>query len=305
MSIRDEAITFNCVGETMVGVIARPAAGDEADVGVVIVVGGPQVRAGSHRQFTLLARRLAAGGYPVLRFDVRGMGDSTGAQRGFEALDEDIGCAIQALQQHRPGVQRVVLWGLCDGASAALLFADRGADARLAGLCLLNPWVRSDTSLARTHVKHYYLQRLLQADFWRKLLRGDVARRAAAELVQNLRQALRRPSVEAAGPAPFQRRMARAWAAFDGPVLLMLSGNDYTAREFVEFTRDDPIWRANLARREVTRVELAGADHTCSNNADRSRMEAATLDWLNAALPWRRQTHDGGASPTSFSAELV
>ncbi len=99
--------------------------------------------------------------------------------------------------------------------------------------------------------------------------------------------------------------MARAWAAFDGPVLLLLSGNDYTAREFVEFTRDDPMWRANLARPQVTRVELDGADHTFSNNADRCRMEAATLDWLNTALPWRRQAHGGGASPTSYSAELA
>jgi exosortase A-associated hydrolase 1 len=305
MSYCEHALTFDCVGETLVGVLATPAAADEADVGVVIVVGGPQVRAGSHRQFTLLARHLAAAGYPVLRFDVRGMGDSTGAPRDFKALDEDIACAIRALQQHRPSVQRVVLWGLCDGASAALLFADQGADARLAGLCLLNPWVRSDASLARTHVKHYYLQRLREAEFWRKLLRGGVARRAATELVHNLRQALRRPSAEAAGPVPFQQRMARAWAAFDGPVLLMLSGNDYTAREFVEFTRDDPIWRANLARQQVARVEFAGADHTCSANADRCRMEAATLKWLHTALPWRRQAHGGGASPTSFSAELV
>ena len=39
---------------------------------MVIVVGGPQYRAGSHRQFTLLARHIAAAGYPVLRFDARG-----------------------------------------------------------------------------------------------------------------------------------------------------------------------------------------------------------------------------------------
>ena len=305
MSCREQAVTFDCVGESLVGVIASPEAGAEADVGVVIVVGGPQVRAGSHRQFTLLARRLAAEGFAVLRFDVRGMGDSTGGQRDFQALDEDIDCAISALQKHRPGVRRVVLWGLCDGASAALLFADRGADERLAGLCLLNPWVRSDASLARTHVKHYYLHRLLQPEFWRKLMRGGVARRAASDLVQNLRQSLRRPGVEADGPVPFQRRMARAWAAFGGPVLLMLSGNDYTAREFVEFTRDDPLWRANLARPEVTRVDLTDADHTCSRGADHCRLEAATLDWLNAALAWRRQTRGGGATPTSYSTELA
>lgn len=302
MSFREEAVTFACAGDSLVGVMATPEATHQADVGVLIVVGGPQVRTGSHRQFTLLARHLADAGYPVLRFDVRGMGDSSGAQRDFESMDQDIDCAVETLLQ-QPGVRRVVLWGLCDGASAALLFLDRGADARIAGLCLLNPWVRSATSLARTHVKHYYLRRLLQAEFWRKLVRGNVARRAATELMQNLRQARRGPSLETNGLSPFQRRMARAWAAFDGPVLLLLSGNDYTAREFVEFTRDDPIWRANLASPEVTRVELDGADHTFSNSRDRCRMEAATLGWLNRALPKRPPVNAGGASPTSYSAE--
>jgi exosortase A-associated hydrolase 1 len=305
MSYREEALTFGCAGDTLVGVVATPESGDESDVGAVIVVGGPQVRVGSHRQFTLLARRLAAAGYPVLRFDVRGMGDSTGAPRSFEALDDDIGSAVQALQQQCPGVRRVVLWGLCDGASACLLFLDRNRDTQIAGLCLLNPWVRSAASLARTHVKHYYLQRLLQAEFWRKLLRGGVARRAGTDLVQNLRQAWRRPSVDLADTTPFQQRMARAWAGFHGPVLLLLSGNDYTAREFLEYARDDPTWRANLAMQEMTRVDLAGADHTCSNDADRRRMETATVDWLNTAMPRCQPTRGEGASPASYSAELV
>ena len=302
MSWREEAITIACAGESLVGVMATPESGAQAEVGVLIVVGGPQVRVGSHRQFTLLARHLAQAGYPVLRFDVRGMGDSTGAQRSFESLDEDIDCAIQALQQ-QPGVRRVVLWGLCDGASAALLFADRGADARIAGLCLANPWVRSDASLARTRVRHYYLDRLMQGGFWRKLLRGDVAFRAASELMANLRQARHRPSVEAIDHPSFQHRMARAWAALDRPVLLLLSGNDYTAREFVEFARNDPVWRANLASPNVTRVELVGADHTFSDTQDRCRMEAATLEWLNTALPWCQQEGGRETSPTSYSAE--
>lgn len=303
MSWREEALTISCADDSLVGVLATPRSGELAPVGVLIVVGGPQVRVGSHRQFTLLARHLAAAGYAVLRFDVRGMGDSSGAQRDFESLDQDIDCAIAALLQRQPGVRRVVLWGLCDGASAALLFADRGADARIAGLCLLNPWVRSDLSLARTRVKHYYLQRLAQPEFWRKLLRGDVARRAGAELMHNLRQARRSARNDSSGQPPFQQRMARAWSAFGGPVLLLLSGNDYTAREFVEFTRDDPLWRANLASANVTRVELDGADHTFSSTQDRCRMEAATLNWLNSALPRRQETKSGGTLLTANSAE--
>ncbi|KAB8057318.1 hydrolase 1, exosortase A system-associated, partial [Janthinobacterium violaceinigrum] len=58
----------------LVGILSLPAA--PGPRGVLIVTGGPQYRVGSHRQFVLLARALAAQGVPVLRFDLRGMGDS-------------------------------------------------------------------------------------------------------------------------------------------------------------------------------------------------------------------------------------
>jgi len=60
---------------------------------VLIIVGGPQYRVGSHRQFVLLARHLAAQGIPVMRFDVRGMGDSKGKPRNFGQLDDDLRAA--------------------------------------------------------------------------------------------------------------------------------------------------------------------------------------------------------------------
>lgn len=71
------------------------------------------------------------------------MGDSGGAQRDFEAIALDIGAAIDALRQACPGVAKIVLWGLCDAASASLLHVEATRDPRIAGLCLLNPWVRS------------------------------------------------------------------------------------------------------------------------------------------------------------------
>ena len=98
-----------------------------------------------------MARALAAAGYPVLRFDVRGMGDSSGPLHDFLDQTPDVAAAIEALCREA-GVQRVMLWGLCDGASAALLYLHERPDPRVAGLCLLNPWVRSAQSLARTQV---------------------------------------------------------------------------------------------------------------------------------------------------------
>src|SRR6185503_15223452 len=156
-------------------------------------------------------------GYAVLRFDHRGMGDSEGQQRDFETVSADIASAIDALQARIPSVKQVALWGLCDGASAALLYCHETHDQRVRGLCLLNPWVRSEASLARTHVKHYYTRRLREREFWSKLIRGGVALGALRDFVGNLRASRRRGRDRAASALTFQQRMAEPLARLGLP----------------------------------------------------------------------------------------
>ena len=68
------------------------------------------------------------------------------------------------------------LYGLCDGASALVLALPALHRARLAvrGVCLLNPWVRSEASLAGAMIDGYYRRRLLDPALWRRLVRGQV-----------------------------------------------------------------------------------------------------------------------------------
>lgn len=294
---RDQALVFDVDGEALIGILhAPPTHAPEAlrVIGVVVIVGGPQYRAGSHRQFVHLARSLASAGHTVLRFDVRGMGDSTGELRGFEQITPDIGAAIDELQRHAPNVQQVVLWGLCDGASAALLYMHERADARVRGLCLLNPWVRSEASLARTHVKHYYLQRLGQREFWAKLLRGGVAGTALRDLALNVLRSARQQRLANADMA-FPDRMLAAWACFDGQILLVLSGRDYTAKEFCERVAADARWRSLLDRTNVEQQQFADADHTFSSGAAEESMTKLCAAWLARRCTQRGQGHSAAA----------
>jgi exosortase A-associated hydrolase 1 len=285
----EQAVIFDCQGERLVGVLSLPARSNEPTrtpqtTGLVIIVGGPQYRAGSHRQFVLLARAVAASGTPVLRFDYRGMGDSTSEQRSFKNVHDDIAAAITALQTSLPGIKNIALWGLCDGASAALLYCHATQDARVTGLCLLNPWVRSEASLAKTQVKHYYFQRLQHKEFWLKLLRGQVAASAAMGLLRNMQAAFGERATDApdTDAPPFQTQMAQGWAQFKGRLLLILSEDDYTAKEFIEYVASNRAWQGidGLANRQ--RQEVAGADHTFSRTADRVHVESLTIDWLKA-----------------------
>lgn len=281
MNYVEHPLSFECAGEKLLGIVSAPSADQaKAGTGVIIIVGGPQYRLGSHRQFALLARALAGKGFPVLRFDYRGMGDSTGALRNFEHISDDIAAAINALQS-ATGVKNIVLWGLCDAASASLLYCQRTQDARVIGVCLLNPWVRTEAGLARTHIKHYYRHRLLQADFWLKLLRGEVAWPALKGLGKNLLLMLKVAKTTSTNTRTYQEKMAEGWARFNGSILLILSGSDLTAREFVDHAAASPDWRGSLQKDRVHRHDIAGADHTFSSISARKLVEDLTSNWLN------------------------
>jgi exosortase A-associated hydrolase 1 len=278
----ERALVFECRGEQLVAIVASPSSPPPR--GVLIVVGGPSYRAGSHRQFTLLSRSLAAAGIACMRFDVRGMGDSSGGARTFEAIHDDLLRAIDVFLAEVPALEQVVLWALCDGASAALMFGTR--HPCVGGLVLLNPWVRNPVTLSQARIKHYYSKRLLSRELWSKALRGGVDwRGSAASLLATLRSAhAPRDPATASCPVkdsvPFQDRMAAGLTRFSGPVLLILSGNDLTAQEFLDCARQDPVWRQALARPNVARVDMPRANHTFARGAWRAEVERATLHWL-------------------------
>ena len=288
----DEVIEFTCGQDRLWGILSPPPAGTaESPTAVLVIVGGPQYRVGSHRQFVLLARRLAAAGHATLRFDYAGMGDSEGERRNFEACGPDIAAALDALCRACPNTTRVVVWGLCDAASAALMFAT--ADARVAGIVAVNPWARSAASLAAAHLKHYYAARIVQREFWAKLVRGGLDWRASlGSLAGNLKGARskqREPTTRGRDDS-FQAKMARGLATFGGRVLLILSGNDLTAREFIQYTASSLAWKGLLADRKLSRVDLPEADHTFSRRTWLNAAEDHTIAWLkglDAAAPTR------------------
>jgi exosortase A-associated hydrolase 1 len=281
----ERALSFDCEGEGLVGVLAEPKL-RRSSTGVLVVVGGPQYRAGSHRHFVQLSRGVAAAGWPVLRFDVRGMGDSSGEARSFEQLTPDIAAAIDEFCLRQPGLEHVVLWGLCDGASAALLYLDERPDPRVSGLVLLNPWVRAAETFARAQVNQYYARKLFDPVAWRSLLKGRIGWAAMRDFIAAVRQAAgARTPKTASAKASFQQRMARAWSGFGGPTLLVLSGNDLTAREFVERSRSDSAFAAVLMRDRVSQHAMASADHTLSSAAAAAEHLSRVLQWLAAAHP--------------------
>jgi exosortase A-associated hydrolase 1 len=281
MSYEERALSFRCGDAALVGIASVPAA--PCTRGVLVVVGGPQYRVGSHRQFALLARHLAAHGIAAMRFDYRGMGDSEGEERDFETIQDDIRAALDAFVEAVPGLTEVVLWGLCDGASAAAMYAPD--DARVRGLVLLNPWVRTDDGVARTTLKHHYRDRLRDPAFWRKLARGQFDYAGSlASMLKLVRTALAgrsagRPAEQGA-TASLPERMRQSLHGFKGHTLLVIGGADLTGREFCDVAGSTPAWKRLLAAPRVSWRRIEDADHTFSRRAWRDQVAEWTREWV-------------------------
>ncbi len=171
---------FQCEGNQLVGTL-DPAA---ATTGLLIVSGGNELRAGPWGSQAQIAERVAAAGFPVFRFDRRGVGDSEGPNGGFETTAPDIAAAISAFRAHVPTLRRVVAFGNCDGASALMLAGGAGA----AALVLANPWTfdpepepaaeqpaaPEPAPLPPSALRAHYLRRLTDPKALWRLLTGKV-----------------------------------------------------------------------------------------------------------------------------------
>ena len=298
-SVTQTAVSFACHNDWLYGVISRPepsaALKTTSARGVLVVVGGPQYRIGSHRQFALLANDLAAQGIAVMRFDYRGMGDSEGEPRSFEQVDDDLRAACDCFMAQVPTLHEIVIWGLCDGASAALFYAHR--DPRVTALVLLNPWVRTSDGEAKAYLKHYYFKRALSPALWRKLLAGEFDFRGALSgFVDKARAAGGNRTIADTGAAASLNvslatvtndgtlpvRMQDGFTRFKGRVLLIMSGNDLTAKEFSDLVRGSVAWKKLLAAPHVRQWELKDANHTFSRDSWRREVANQTAEWVGS-----------------------
>jgi pimeloyl-ACP methyl ester carboxylesterase len=98
----------------------------------------------SHRTFVQLAVRLANVGFPVLRFDYFGTGDSSGDSEQGNSLQwiVDISSAVDELKR-QSGLKKICLVGLRLGASLATITGERRKD--IDSLVLWDPIVDGES----------------------------------------------------------------------------------------------------------------------------------------------------------------
>ncbi|ABC63470.1 hydrolase 1, exosortase A system-associated [Erythrobacter litoralis] len=253
-------LTFNCKGDTLAGTLDTAP----STTGLLLVSGGNELRSGAFGGQAALAARIAKAGFPVFRYDRRGVGDSEGENKGFERSKSDIHAAREAFQAIVPTLDRIVAFGNCDAASALML----GGGALCDGLILSNPWTIEDTSddtPPPEAVRARYAEKLKNPkEIWR-LVSGGVNIR---KLVGGLRQA----SKGRVAPSGLAERMRAGIEGFSGPVHILLASEDRTAQVF------DGAWPKDDER--VQRCE--GATHAYVEDHARFWLEKQILAALRA-----------------------
>jgi exosortase A-associated hydrolase 1 len=244
--------TFGCGRLTLAGTLDTAA----GDTGLLIVSGGNEIRAGAFGGQAELAARVATAGFPVFRFDRRGVGDSEGENRGFRKSAKDIACALDAFRAMAPQLSRVVGFGNCDAASALMLTGGAGFD----GLVLSNPWTLDDTTSPGAGpppeaIRARYAEKLRNPREVARLMGGGVS---LGKLARGIGQMLR----PASPPPGLVEELRAGLAGFNGDIRILLATADRTAQLF------ESVWDKNDPR--IRRCQGAGHAY----------VEPSHRDWL-------------------------
>ncbi len=223
---RETPVSFsNRDGLRLFGILHLPERPRSDGRAILLLSPGVKGRVAPHRMYWKMARRFAALGFPVLRFDFYGLGDSEGSApeplladfygqvQGGRFVPDTIAAMDWMEKNH--GCGSFIAAGLCGGALTGLLAAER--DARIEGLLGLSIPVildgsaidfskfMTDKQLAGTRQRYLGKLRLWDPSVWKSWARLLTFRSHYSLLLRSLRQPFARTKTETtdtASPPP-------------------------------------------------------------------------------------------------------
>ncbi len=267
----------------LTGILTLPVSELAGVPHVILVSAGIVHRVGPDRLYVDLARAFAAMGYPVLRFDLAGLGYSRPAT-GTLSLDElvldDIAAATDLLTESYQATA-FIMCGLCSGANFSIAAALH--DPRIAGLILIDPTVARTWKGSLIHLARRLMHPKTLIDLL--LLRHPVFHRPvyggrSSEVVEAA-------SSQVGGRAPLEipkelrRRFSmsiRGLVDRNLSILMVFTGGvnhvyNYRTQIFDLLPEID--------FRDLLQVEfMPSADHTVSDVPNREKLVRTVGDWL-------------------------
>lgn len=203
VSLREEAVWIPA-GGGLAGILTHASdPRSRPEPAVLLLNAGLVYRVGPSRLYVRFARRFAGEGFPALRLDLSGIGDSPprSDRMQFDASAPLETSQVMDWMAERLGIRRFLLLGICSGGRAG--FRAALEDHRVAGVALLNPrslGPEEHNDLREVAGSHHALRVLRQRTRWRRALSGRVDYWTAARnlLAATVRLRRRREAAEQA-----------------------------------------------------------------------------------------------------------
>lgn len=286
---------------SLVGILTEPAAADARDgsPAFVILNAGLLHRVGPNRINVQIARGLAEEGFPALRVDLSGLGDSDARKDDLSFQEAHI-ADTRAVMDHlerRHGIDSFVLTGLCSGADTSLRTA--AEDARVVGVAPIDGYAYRTPGY---YLRHYG-SRVLKAEPWLNFLERNVVDRLVGGDGSDAAENGGGPPVD-----PYERDFPPREEACD--LLQRLADRRvqglylYTAGQDKYLNGGSQFWEmfGSVEFRDTARVEyFESSDHTFTLLRNQIRLErtirkwARSVDWAEAGRSdGRLGPEDGG-----------
>lgn len=285
----ERAVTFaNDRGENLVAILHEPRSTIRNPQSTIVMLHGwTGYRPGPHQMLTRAARRFAAQGIAVFRFDFAGRGDSAGNAElaTLATMTEDARAAVRWLKREQ-GSTHVSLLGLCSGCEVALATSAFEAE-NVENLLLWSAPVfaaqKSEERLARKRQGYLkeYARKLLRPATWAKVISGKADVRGVQKvLAQGGGQ--ENKNVESGDPGQLPRGwrsgVLERWKKTGMPVFMVYGTSDPTTDEALK-------WHTELiAAREYSTTPdvhlVAGANHSYYGLEWEEEVFDVTQNWL-------------------------
>ena len=305
--ITEMPVSFtNGNGQILTGILHVPGEGPGRHTGISILNPGIKNRVAPNRLNVKLARKLCSLGYPILRFDPEGVGESggelprTSVQNIWGIIQQghfigDI-LASNRFFRNKTGIQQILLAGICGGGISALLASEQ--DDNIPGLILIDVpvFLEGERDYAATIVPGRYADMVFMQyaykffifSAWRRFLTLQTDYRALARAfwvkLGGTGLASKTPAKSGdkkVGGLPFNEKFIPAYQKFvdgQGKVLFVLAENDASTAYFENLFAKDFLSEENKAGCE--RLKINNANHIYALKEWQEQLMNGVCDWV-------------------------
>lgn len=289
------------------GIMHRPDRAPRG-VGVILLCPGYKHRVGQTRLYVHIARSLCSHGYPVLRFDFHGLGESDGEIRRclfgefwrFIETGGFVSDTVAAVDFFRSGAKtgKVVLMGLCGGAITGLIAG--AEDPRVDGLILINVPVMLDSGSGDWFVERMtpgfadsllsdYLRKIVSLHSWLRVLsfKSDyrLIWKSISSRIGRKCSSFRRPNPDAhkgGDPvSPYFFKSFQSYTSSRRPLFFIFSGNDLFRWAFEADFQQRFLQDGNPYEGSYSIFVVDGANHAFTTPEWMKALLDKTIRWLD------------------------